>query len=99
MRTYFLRIALALLTFVCGLATMRLYMAVQHRSAPPMVAPQNSSVVSPPAARRGRVWPEPHRLDLEFADIETLTYDGYFVKRFYKTARIEDATEEAGRLK
>ena len=97
MRTYLLRIALTLLTFVSGLGTMRLYTAVHQRAVPGAVAPQNTNVVMPPAARTRRVWPEPRNLDLEFTDTETLRYDGYLVKRFYKTVRIEDDGEEAGR--
>ena len=99
MRTYLLRIALALLTFVIGLATNRLSTAVHHRAVPGMTASQNANVIPPPAARARRFWPEPRSLDLEFVGTETLVYDGYLVKRFYKTARIEDAREEAGRLK
>src|SRR6266704_6083969 len=99
MKTYLSRIALALLTFVSGLATVRLYTAVHHGVVPSVIAPQNMNVVPTAAVRPRRVWPEPRSLDLEFTDTEALAYDGYLVKRFYKTARIEDAKEEAGRMK
>ncbi|MCU1264472.1 MAG: hypothetical protein JWM21_790 [Acidobacteria bacterium] len=98
MRTYLLRIALALLTFLSGLATMRLYTVVNQRVVPKVTAPQDIKVIPSNPALRGRVWPEPRTIDLEFVNTETLAYEGYLVKRFYKTARIEGVPEEPGRM-
>jgi len=88
----------AVLAFTIGVAATRLTIAVRHRFRNnPTISSNKEQVRQLLEVPKRRVWPEPRPLDVELIDADKLVYDGFLVKRLYKTVKVDDWSEEKER--
>ena len=83
----------AVLAFAIGVAATRLTIVVRHRFRNNPTISYKEQIRQLPAAPMRRVWPEPRPLDVELIDADKLAYDGFLVKRLYKTVKVDDWSE------
>jgi len=83
----------ALLAFAIGVAATRLAIVIRQPFRNSQTISSNKEHNQRQPAVPGRDWPEPRSLEVELIDVDKLAYEGFLVKRLYKTVKIDDWSE------